>query len=227
MTFGEKLKEARKRSSLSQEQLAETLNISRSAVAKWENNIGIPDVSNLKSISKLLNISIDSLLDEDEGIENKDIKTNIPIADNQLQDEYILLCPEYEGYYCTIELNGWNDGVFDVMIIGQDSNFLYYQKQEKKKFVYGMIGKKYIVSVERTKEMKEKPKTKNISKLYFVDKHVMLEVVHKEGVLKGFFDFKNDDYLDVVIKKFNEKDLELIFGQIIDVDKVTKIEERD
>ena len=48
MTFGEKLKAARNISGLSQEQFAEALNISRSAVAKWENNIGIPDVSNLK-----------------------------------------------------------------------------------------------------------------------------------------------------------------------------------
>lgn len=48
MTFGDKLKEARKISGLSQEQFAEKLNISRSAVAKWESNIGIPDVANLK-----------------------------------------------------------------------------------------------------------------------------------------------------------------------------------
>lgn len=77
MTFGEKLKAARNISGLSQEQFAEALNISRSAVAKWENNIGIPDVSNLKGISKLLNISIDSLLDENDNIENKDISLGI------------------------------------------------------------------------------------------------------------------------------------------------------
>lgn len=225
MTFGEKLKEARKRSSLSQEQLAEALNISRSAVAKWENNIGIPDVSNLKAISKLLNISIDSLLDENDDMENKDISLDIATDDNQIQGEGILPCPEYEGYNCTIELNGWNDGVYDVIIIGQDSNFLYYQKQEKNKLVAGMIGKKYIVSVAKTKEIKAVSETKNINKLYFIDKHVRLEVAHKEGILKGLVDFSNDNYLDVVIKKFNEKDLELIFGQTIDINKITKIEE--
>lgn len=225
MTFGEKLKVARKISGLSQEQFAEALNISRSAVAKWENNKGIPDVSNLKGISKLLNISIDSLLDENDDIENNDISLGIALDDNQMQGESILPCPEYDGYNCTIELNGWNDGVHDVIIIGQDSNFLYYQKQEKNKLVTGMIGKNYIVSVAKTKEIKTKSEIKNISKLYFIDKHVILEVAHKEGILKGFFDYTNDDYLDVVIKKFNEKDLELMFGHTIDINKITRIEE--
>ena len=87
MTFGEKLKTARNISGLSQEQFAEALNISRSAVAKWENNIGIPDVSNLKGISKLLNISIDSLLDENDDIENKDISLGIASDDNQMQGQ--------------------------------------------------------------------------------------------------------------------------------------------
>ena len=46
MTLGEKLKDARKRAGLSQEQLSEKLNVSRSAVAKWETDKGIPDVEN-------------------------------------------------------------------------------------------------------------------------------------------------------------------------------------
>ena len=44
MTFGEKLKCARKEAGLSQEQLAEKLSVSRSAVAKWESDKGMPDV---------------------------------------------------------------------------------------------------------------------------------------------------------------------------------------
>lgn len=68
MTFGEKLKSARKEVGLSQEQLAEKLSVSRSAVAKWEADNGMPDVTNLKAMASLLNISIDYLLDEDEKI---------------------------------------------------------------------------------------------------------------------------------------------------------------
>lgn len=51
MTLGEKLKEARKQACLSQEQLSEKLGVSRSAVAKWETDNGIPDVDNLKVLS--------------------------------------------------------------------------------------------------------------------------------------------------------------------------------
>lgn len=69
MTLGEKLKEARKQAGLSQEQLSEKLGVSRSAVAKWETDNGIPDIDNLKVLSKLLNMSIDYLLDNGEVID--------------------------------------------------------------------------------------------------------------------------------------------------------------
>ena len=64
MTLGEKIRFARKSSGLSQEQLAEKLCVSRSAIAKWETDKGIPDIENLKILSRLLNISLDTLLDD-------------------------------------------------------------------------------------------------------------------------------------------------------------------
>ncbi len=68
MTLGEKIKEARKRCGLSQEQLAEKMMVSRSAVAKWEADNGLPDIDNLKALAKLLNVSIDFLLDDGETL---------------------------------------------------------------------------------------------------------------------------------------------------------------
>ena len=70
MTLGEKIKEARKQCGLSQEQLAEKMVVSRSAVAKWEANNGLPDVDNLKALATLLNVSIDYLLDNGEPIDS-------------------------------------------------------------------------------------------------------------------------------------------------------------
>lgn len=64
MTLGEKIRFARKRCGLSQEQLAEKLCVSRSAIAKWETDKGLPDVENLKQLSRLLGVSVDSLLDD-------------------------------------------------------------------------------------------------------------------------------------------------------------------
>lgn len=62
-TFGEKLKSARKNAGLTQEQLALKLMVSRQAITKWEADRGLPDIENLKSLSQLLGVSIDYLLD--------------------------------------------------------------------------------------------------------------------------------------------------------------------
>lgn len=69
MTFGEKLRSARKGANFTQEQLAEKLLVSRQAITKWEADRGMPDIENLKQISVLLGVSIDYLLDNGETID--------------------------------------------------------------------------------------------------------------------------------------------------------------
>ena len=81
MTLGEKIKEARKQCGLSQEQLAEKMAVSRSAVAKWEVNNGLPDVDNLKSLAAMLNVSIDYLLDNGEPIDTGVIREPYNLSD--------------------------------------------------------------------------------------------------------------------------------------------------
>ena len=66
MTLGEKIRESRRKCGLSQEQLAEKMSVSRSAVAKWETDKGLPDVGNLKLLGQLLHTSLDRLLDDTE-----------------------------------------------------------------------------------------------------------------------------------------------------------------
>lgn len=79
MTFGEKLKQARKEAGLSQEQFAQKLIVSRSAVAKWESDKGMPDVNNLKVIAQLLDVSVDYLLAEDEKLSFNETKEPIDL----------------------------------------------------------------------------------------------------------------------------------------------------
>lgn len=69
MTFGEKLKSARKAAGLTQEQLADKLLVSRQAITKWESDKGMPDIENLRRLSKLLDVSIDYLLENGEQID--------------------------------------------------------------------------------------------------------------------------------------------------------------
>lgn len=69
MEFCEKLQQLRKQNGLTQEQLAERLFVSRTAVSKWESGRGYPNLESLKDISKLFSVSIDDLLSNDELIE--------------------------------------------------------------------------------------------------------------------------------------------------------------
>ncbi len=80
MTLGEKIKFARKNAGLTQEQMAEKLMISRPAITKWESDKGIPDIDNLKGISKLLDVSLDYLLNDDDSIDLNVIKEPIDLS---------------------------------------------------------------------------------------------------------------------------------------------------
>ena len=65
MALSEKLYMLRKKSGLSQEQLAEQLNVSRQAISKWESGVSIPESDKLIAISNYFNVSLDYLMKED------------------------------------------------------------------------------------------------------------------------------------------------------------------
>ena len=66
MVFAEKLQILRKNKGYTQEKLAEALDVSRQAVAKWEAGIACPDIGNLIQLSNLLHVSVDYLVKEQE-----------------------------------------------------------------------------------------------------------------------------------------------------------------
>ena len=65
MTFGEKLQKLRARAGLSQDQLAELLDVSRQAVSKWERNEAMPEAEKIVRISRQFGVSTDYLLLEE------------------------------------------------------------------------------------------------------------------------------------------------------------------
>ena len=79
MEFSEKLQELRKNRGLTQEELAEILYVSRTAVSKWESGRGYPNIDSLKEISKFFEVSIDDLLSGEKLIDiaEKENKSNI------------------------------------------------------------------------------------------------------------------------------------------------------
>ena len=68
MEFNEKLQELRKSRSLTQEELAEALFVSRTAISKWESARGYPSIDSLKEISRFFSVTIDDLICSEEMI---------------------------------------------------------------------------------------------------------------------------------------------------------------
>ena len=68
MDFNEKLQELRKQNHLTQEELADALFVSRTAISKWESGRGYPNIDSLKAIAKYFSVSLDELLSGDEII---------------------------------------------------------------------------------------------------------------------------------------------------------------
>ena len=79
MEFGEKIKVLRNQNKLTQEQLAEKLYVSRTAVSKWESGKGYPNIDSLKDISRLFDVTVDELLSSEEllDIAKKENCTNV------------------------------------------------------------------------------------------------------------------------------------------------------
>lgn len=84
MKLAEKILTLRKQKGLSQEELAEKLNVSRQAVSRWEMGTALPDASNILQLSKLFEVSTDYLLNEDYNSDQ-----DIPAVKNQ--KDFILL----------------------------------------------------------------------------------------------------------------------------------------
>ena len=79
MEFHEKLRELRKSRGLTQEELAEALFVSRTAISKWESRRGYPSIDSLKEISRYFAVSIDDLLSGEQliTIAEKENRSNL------------------------------------------------------------------------------------------------------------------------------------------------------
>lgn len=216
MTIGEKIKQLRNAKGFTQETLAEKLNVSRSAVAKWEADGGIPEIDNLLQLSSVFEISVDEL------VGNAASSDNIKKAETLNRE-----VRDFGNYRWNIELAGWNDGAYGVGIIAEDRDFLYYhQRTDKACSIYGMIGKKYIISVLPIEEKEpNQPRIKEVGRDFFCDKPVQISLGKREGLIRGFLDFRDDAYRNVVIRSFEKDVLQLQFGGTLRLTDITKIEE--
>ena len=155
MEFNEKLQELRKRKGLTQEELAEKLYISRTAISKWESGRGYPSIDSLKGIANYFSVSIDELLSGEKllSIAEKENKSNIQnmcdmlfgIVD--LFSFILIVLPLYpnaiEGYVYSVNLLNYiqttqiNKTLFWVMyiiliVVGVTEVILAKTKKDKK-----------------------------------------------------------------------------------------------
>lgn len=85
MEIGKKLKEARNHSELTQEEVAEKLNVTRQTISNWENERSYPDIINVIELSTLYSISLDDLLKGDQAmIEYLEENTNVVKSNRKL-----------------------------------------------------------------------------------------------------------------------------------------------
>jgi len=68
MDLGKKIMTMRNEKNLSQEQLAEKLNVTRQTISNWENGKFYPDIDSLVNLSKFFNVSLDDLLSYDDKV---------------------------------------------------------------------------------------------------------------------------------------------------------------
>ena len=122
MEFHEKLQELRKSRGLTQEELAEALFVSRTAISKWESGRGYPSIDSLKEISSYFSISIDDLLSGEQliFIAEKENKSNLNrvcdliLGFVDLFSLMLIFLPLYpkpvNGYIYSVNLFGYVDG---------------------------------------------------------------------------------------------------------------------
>ena len=212
MTLGEKISAKRKSINLSQEQLGKLIGVSRSAIAKGESDGGIPDIENLKRLSQLFGTALDDLLNEGNGIEREQNSCGEKDTDNILEKYYLKKC--------NIDLTGWNDGIFEGYILGEDTDFVFYLIQSKREKRIGLLRKKLItkITLAKVKRTEEIQKI-SIDRQSFLDKRVDIYLFSGK-----FFDFSENEYLDVDLKYFDGERIMIAAGYEIDVNKVVKIE---
>lgn len=117
MTLGEKIVSLRKQANLTQNDLADRLNISRQAITKWENGTGLPDVDNIKKLAKVFNKSIDELLD----YKVEEIKLEFDTTKESIKKQY-----SKSGKINEFILNKFKDAE-SIEILGRTKKLTFWQ----------------------------------------------------------------------------------------------------
>ncbi len=134
MTTGEKLAALRKRKGITQERLSEILKVSRQSVSRWEMDAAFPETDKLIKLSKLLECSIDFLLND--ALE-EDRLTGITLREPSAEDcaRFIREC----GYFFLATCTDGSPGLRPMGMLYADERALYFAT-DKRKSLYGQLA---------------------------------------------------------------------------------------
>ena len=127
MNIGNKIKELRRKSGITQDQLAQHLGISPQSVSKWETNTTMPDITLLPLLSKEFGITIDELFDLSSDIKLKRIEKKLDIEESLSREDFY----EFE-HFLTEQLNETND---DYKILSLLANLYHHRMESDSKLV--------------------------------------------------------------------------------------------
>lgn len=121
MIFSEKIHKLRKENNMTQEDLAEKLNVSRQTISKWENGVTFPDIDNILQLCKVFNISSDSLLNYHGEIKTKNVlKLNwfylVSFISSLIIVITLLILKKFDETSSVITINAY--GVIFILLLG-------------------------------------------------------------------------------------------------------------
>lgn len=117
MNLGRKIKYEREKMSLSQEQLADIMHITRQAISKWETGQSYPDIEKLLQLAELFQLSLDDLVRDDNALKNKLIKD----GKQHMNGFTIIACVLIASGVLTVL---WGGSLYPINIM--DSNFMSF-----------------------------------------------------------------------------------------------------
>lgn len=108
-TIGQTIRGLRKEKNLTQEELAEAINVTPQAISKWENNVGLPDISQIIPLATFFGVSSDVILGISENHRNEEIKQIIKESKNLSKERcniksWLLIQDALKKYPTNLEL---------------------------------------------------------------------------------------------------------------------------
>lgn len=211
--FSDKLKKLRLSKNLTQDQLAKLIYVSRSAVAKWEQNRGFPNIDALQRISKIFEVSIDDLLSDKElkileVINNKkkiSLQRKIIISLSILTAIILIAFISLTVIYHPRTISKYaksnsNNNFVKIEIINYDEDIIVVEKSEADSFLNEILAIKVIPSYLFV----QKVVSSYTVNLYYDDTVYQLNNYYiYDGKTRTYFNIVNGNIYDLVNKYTN------------------------